>query len=99
MTQIGSTPIFSSIGHKVWPIEIPQFSAQKLKHHPGSELGALEVEFGHLPLGKPDYVLFGGMRNLILPNFKIFYLNPSSYAKVITVLPKHVRVMVLEGGI
>jgi hypothetical protein len=27
------------------------------------------------------------------------YLNPSSYAKVMTVLPKHVRVTVLEGGI
>jgi hypothetical protein len=45
---------FSSIGQKVWPREIPQFSARKLKHHPGSELGVLEVEFGHLPLGKPD---------------------------------------------
>jgi hypothetical protein len=39
----------------VWPIEIPQFSAQNLKHHPGSELGVLEVEFGPLPMGKPDY--------------------------------------------
>jgi hypothetical protein len=38
----------------MWPIEISQFSAQNLKHHPGSELGALEVEFGPLPLGKPD---------------------------------------------
>jgi hypothetical protein len=36
------------------PREIPQFSAQKLKHHPGSELDALEVEFGPLPMGKPD---------------------------------------------
>jgi hypothetical protein len=36
----------------VWPIEIPQFIAQNLKHHPGSELGALEVEFGPLPVGK-----------------------------------------------
>jgi hypothetical protein len=32
--------------------------------------GALEVEFGPLPMGKPDYGGFGGMRNLILPNFK-----------------------------
>jgi hypothetical protein len=54
MTQIGSTPIFSSIGQKVWPIEISQFSAQNLKYHPSFELGALEVEFGPLPVGKPD---------------------------------------------
>jgi hypothetical protein len=38
----------------VWPIEIPQFLAQNLKHHPGSELGALEVRFGPLHVGKPD---------------------------------------------
>jgi hypothetical protein len=38
----------------VWPREIPQFSARNLKHHPESELGALEVEFGSLPMGKPD---------------------------------------------
>jgi hypothetical protein len=43
----------------MWPREIPQFSARNLKHHPGSELGALEVEFE-----------LGRMRNLILPNFK-----------------------------
>ena len=54
----------------MWPIEIPQFSARNLKHHPGSELGALEVEFGPLPMGKPDWVGFGWMRNLILPNLK-----------------------------
>jgi hypothetical protein len=30
----------------VWHIEIPQFLAWKLKHHPGSELGALEAKFG-----------------------------------------------------
>jgi hypothetical protein len=42
---------------------------------------------------------FGGMKKLILPNFKKKYLNPSSYAKVMTVLSKHVRVMVLEGRI
>jgi hypothetical protein len=35
----------------VWPIEIPQFSAQNLKHCPGSELGALEVKFGPLAMG------------------------------------------------
>jgi hypothetical protein len=40
----------------VWPIEIPQFSARNLKHCPDSELGALEVEFGPLPLGKPGWV-------------------------------------------
>jgi hypothetical protein len=28
--------------------------SMKFKHHPDSELGALEVEFGPLPLGKPD---------------------------------------------
>jgi hypothetical protein len=38
----------------VCPIEIPQFSAQNLKHHPGSELGALDVEFGPLHVGKPN---------------------------------------------
>jgi hypothetical protein len=27
------------------------------------------------------------------------HINPSSYVKVMTVLPMHVRVMVLEGGI
>jgi hypothetical protein len=48
--------MLSSIGQKVWPIEISQFSAQNLKHHPSSELSALEVEFGHLPVGKPDLV-------------------------------------------
>jgi hypothetical protein len=42
------------MGQKVWPRDIPQFSARKLKHHPGSELGALEVEFGPLSMGKPD---------------------------------------------
>jgi hypothetical protein len=46
--------IFSSIGQTMWPIEIPQFLAQNLNHHPGSELGALEVDFGPLPVGKPD---------------------------------------------
>jgi hypothetical protein len=49
----------------MWPIEIPQFSTQNLKHHPSSELGALEVEFVPLPVGKPSW-----MRNLILPNLK-----------------------------
>jgi hypothetical protein len=43
-----------SIRQKVWPIEIPQFLAPNLKHHPGSELGAFEVEFETLPTGKPD---------------------------------------------
>jgi hypothetical protein len=42
----------------------------KVKHHPGSELGALEVEFGPLSMSKPDLGGFGGMQNLILPNFK-----------------------------
>jgi hypothetical protein len=28
--------------------------AWNLKHHLGSDLGALEVDFGHLPVGKPD---------------------------------------------
>jgi hypothetical protein len=45
----------------VWPIEIPKLLARNLKHHPGSELGALEVEFGPLPMGKPDWVGFGWM--------------------------------------
>jgi hypothetical protein len=35
----------------VWPIEIPQFLARKLKHHSSCELGALEVKFGPLPVG------------------------------------------------
>jgi hypothetical protein len=38
----------------VWPIEIPQFLARKLKHHSSAELGALEAEFGPLPVGKRD---------------------------------------------
>jgi hypothetical protein len=80
----------------MWPVEIPQFSARNLKHHPGSKLGGLEVEFGHLSVDKPR---FGGMQNLIPPNFRKKYLNPSSYAKVMTILPKHVRVMVLEDRI
>jgi hypothetical protein len=62
--------MFSSIRQKVWPIEVPQFLAQNLKHHPGSELGALEVEFEPLPMGKPDWSEFGWMQNWILPNFK-----------------------------
>jgi hypothetical protein len=77
----------------MWPIEIPQFSAQNLNHHPGFELGDLEVNFGPIPMGKPDY---GWMQNLILPIFfKKKYLNPSPYAKVMTVLLKYVRVTVL----
>jgi hypothetical protein len=35
-------------------MEIPQFFAQNSKHSPSSQFGALEVEFGPLPLGKPD---------------------------------------------
>jgi hypothetical protein len=38
----------------VWPREIPKFSARNLKHHPRSELGALEVEFELPPVGKPE---------------------------------------------
>jgi hypothetical protein len=37
----------------VWPREIPQFSAQNLKHHPGSGLGGLEVKFGLFPWANP----------------------------------------------
>jgi hypothetical protein len=83
----------------VWPIEIPQFLARKLKHHPGSELCALEVEFRPLLMGKPNY---GGVwldAKFDSTQFEKKYLNPSSYAKVMTVLSKHVRVTVLEGGI
>jgi hypothetical protein len=39
----------------VWPIEIPQVLARNLEHHPDSELGALEFEFGPLPMGKSDW--------------------------------------------
>jgi hypothetical protein len=39
------------------------------------------------------------MQNLILPNVLKKYINLSSYAKVMTVLPKHVSVTVLEDGI
>ncbi len=35
-------------------MEIPQFLVRNLKHRPGSELGALEVEFGPLPMCRPD---------------------------------------------
>jgi hypothetical protein len=38
----------------VWPVEITQFLARNLNDHRGSELGAIEVEFGHLPTGGPD---------------------------------------------
>jgi hypothetical protein len=38
----------------VWHIEIPQVLARNLKRHAGSELGALEFEFGPLPVGKSD---------------------------------------------
>jgi hypothetical protein len=38
----------------MWPIKITQFLARNLKLHPGSELGALEVEVGPLPVGKPN---------------------------------------------
>jgi hypothetical protein len=38
----------------MWPIEILQFLAQNLKYHIDSELGALEVEFRPLPMGKPN---------------------------------------------
>jgi hypothetical protein len=51
------------------------------------------------PWANPTRIGFGGMRNLILPNFLKKYLNLSSYAKVMTVLPKHVQVTVLEGRI
>jgi hypothetical protein len=79
----------------VWPIEIPQFVARNLKHHHDSELGALEVEFGPLPVGKPNWL----DTKFDSTQFQKNYLNPSLYAKVMTVLPKHVRVMVLEGEI
>jgi hypothetical protein len=79
----------------VWPTEIPQFLAQKLKLHPGSELGALEAEFGPLLMGKPDWL----DAKFDSTQFQKKYLNPSSYAKVMSVLVKHVRVTVLEGGI
>jgi hypothetical protein len=71
---------------------------QNLKHHPGSELGALEVEFWPLPMGKPDWGVWLDAK-FDSTQFQKRYLNPSSYAKVMTVLPKHVRVTVLEGGI
>jgi O-glycosyl hydrolase len=83
----------------VWPKEISQFSARNLKHHLGSELGALEVEFGLLPMGKPDYDWVWWYAKFDSTQFQKKYLNPSSYAIVMTVLPKHVRVMILEGRI
>jgi hypothetical protein len=39
----------------MWPIEISQFSVQNLKQYPGSELGVLEVKFGPLLVGKPNF--------------------------------------------
>jgi hypothetical protein len=53
-TQIGSSRTFSSIGQKVWPIEIIQLLAWNLKHHPGSVVGAVQVKFVPLAVGKPD---------------------------------------------
>jgi hypothetical protein len=44
----------SSIGQMVRPIEIPQFLARNLNHDPDSMLGAIEVEFGPLPMAKRD---------------------------------------------
>jgi hypothetical protein len=82
----------------VWPIEILQFLAQNLKHHPGSELGALQVEFVPLTVSKPDWVEFGWMQNLILPNIKKipFYRSSSgsrfvckSYDRFIDARPGH----------
>jgi hypothetical protein len=58
-----------------------------------------KLNLGLFPWANPTRVGFGGMQNLILSNFKKKYLNLSSYAKVMTVLPKHVRVVVLEGRI
>jgi hypothetical protein len=58
-------------------------------------LGGLEVEFEPLPVGqvwwdgKFDFTQFQNKK----------YINPSSDVKVMTILPKHVRVMVLEGRI
>jgi hypothetical protein len=78
----------------VWPIEVPQFLARNLKHHPGSELGASKVKFGPLLMGR---VLLDAKFDST--QFQKKYLNPSSYEKVMTVLPKHVRVTVLEGRI
>jgi hypothetical protein len=51
----------------VWSIEITHFSAQNLKHHPGSELGALEVEFGPLPWANPTKVGLVGCEILFYP--------------------------------
>jgi hypothetical protein len=73
----------------VWPIEITQFLARNLKHHPGSELGFLEIKFGFLTMGKPNWDWFGWMRNLILPNFKKNCLILSSDRKVMAILPNH----------
>jgi hypothetical protein len=78
----------------MWPVEIPQFPPRNLKHHPGSKLGALEVEFEPLPVGSVWWdAKFDSTQ------FQKKYLNLSLYAKVMTILPKHVRVTVLEGGI
>jgi hypothetical protein len=77
----------------VWPIEIPQFLARNVKHHPSLELGALEIKFGALPVGKPDWVGFGWMRNLILPNFKKKVAQSEfvckSYARFTEACPGH----------
>jgi hypothetical protein len=52
-------------------------------------------------MGKLDWFGFGfgWMQNLILLNLKTKYLNLSLYAKVMIVLPKRIRVTVLQGGI
>jgi hypothetical protein len=42
------------MGQKVWPIEIIQILARNLKHHPDTELGALQIKFVPLAVGKPD---------------------------------------------
>jgi hypothetical protein len=74
----------------VWPIEIPQFLARNLKHHSDSELGALELEFGPLPTGKPDWIGVWLDAKFDSNQFqKNICLILRSDCKVMVVLPNH----------
>jgi hypothetical protein len=79
-------------------LEIFHIFSTKFKA-PSRARGALEVEFGPLPMGKPDYGWVWWDAKFDFTQFQKKYLSLNSYAKVMTILPKHVRVMVLEGKI
>jgi hypothetical protein len=71
------------------------FLERNLKHHPDSELGALEVEFRPLPIGKPNYSRVWLDAKFDSTQFqKEFCPISSSDRKVMVVLLNHLRVRV-----